>query len=117
LRTLEPGSPDYSPRYSGSPQQRDSVYHQGTVWPWLLGHYANAHVNANSDSTAAHDGAQELVIGLEPQLYESGLGHISEIYDGNAPHLPRGCFAQAWSVSEVLRAATTVAATTATTVT
>ena len=100
LRSLAPSHPDYVGRYAGPPHERDACYHQGTVWSWLLGPYALAHFRVHDDAAAA----QRLLVGLEPHLAECGLGTISEIFNGNAPHEPAGCIAQAWSVGETLRA-------------
>jgi predicted glycogen debranching enzyme len=100
LRSLAPGEPGYSGHYGGSPWDRDAVYHQGTVWGWLLGPFALAHYRVYKDREAA-------LRFLEPlgrQIYASGLGTLSEIFDGDAPFTPRGCIAQAWTVAEVLRA-------------
>jgi predicted glycogen debranching enzyme len=100
LRSLAPRDPHYAARYVGDPRARDGAYHQGTVWSWLLGPFALAHhrVYGNADQALA------LLAGLASHLDEGCIGSISEIMDGNAPHRPRGCFAQAWSVSETLRA-------------
>ncbi len=100
LRSLSPRDSRYAGQYSGGPAQRDAVYHQGTVWGWLLGPFALAHYNVYKD--ARH--ALRLLEGLAPHLDDACIGTISEIFDGDAPHTPRGCFAQAWSVSETLRA-------------
>jgi predicted glycogen debranching enzyme len=100
LRSLAPGEKSYAGEYRGGQLQRDGAYHQGTVWSWLLGPFALAHYQVYGD--AAH--ALALLAGLAPHLDEACLGTISEIFDGNAPHAPRGCFAQAWSVGETLRA-------------
>ena len=100
LRSLAPGEPGYIGHYGGSPPDRDSAYHQGTVWGWLLGPFALAHFRVRKDREAA-------LRFLEPlgrQIYASGLGTLSEIFDGDAPFAPRGCIAQAWTVAEVLRA-------------
>ena len=104
LRTLTPSDPRYRPRYEGDQHSRDSAYHQGTVWPWLLGPFVSAYVRVNGGTAESRVHAHELLRGLEQHLTESGLGQISEIFDADAPHRPRGCFAQAWSVAEVLRA-------------
>lgn len=93
LRTLSPLDPRYSGRYEGTVVQRDSTYHQGTVWPWLLGPYI----------TALRRRAPELLEPLRGFLISRGTGQLPEIFDGDAPHEPRGCFAQAWSVAEILR--------------
>jgi predicted glycogen debranching enzyme len=100
LRSLAPGEQSYVGEYRGSPLQRDGAYHQGTVWSWLLGPFALAHYQAYGDAAQA----LALLAGLAPHLDEACLGTISEIFDGNGPHAPRGCFAQAWSVGETLRA-------------
>jgi predicted glycogen debranching enzyme len=100
LRSLAPSDSRYGGRYIGEPRQRDGLYHQGTVWNWLLGPYALAHYFVYGDAGQA----RALLEGLVPHLEEACIGSISEIMDGDAPHTPRGCFAQAWSVSETLRA-------------
>ncbi len=97
---LAPGEPGYTGHYGGSPRDRDAAYHQGTVWGWLLGPFALAHYRVYQDREAA-------LRFLEPlgrQIYSSGLGTLSEIFDGHAPFTPRGCISQAWTVAEVLRA-------------
>jgi predicted glycogen debranching enzyme len=99
LRSLAPFESGYIGYYGGSPRDRDAAYHQGTVWGWLLGPFALAHYRVYRDREAA-------LRFLEPlgcQIYSSGLGTLSEIFDGDAPFTPRGCIAQAWSVAEVLR--------------
>ena len=99
LRSLAPRDPHYAARYTGDPRARDGSYHQGTVWSWLLGPFVLAHhrVYGNVDHALA------LLAGLADHLDEGCIGSISEIMDGNPPHRPAGCFAQAWSVSETLR--------------
>ena len=104
LRTLNPADPRYRGTYQGDQRSRDSAYHQGTVWPWLLGPFVSAYVKVNGSSEHSRSRANELLRGMEEHLTEAGLGQISEIFDGEAPHQPRGCFAQAWSVAEILRA-------------
>jgi predicted glycogen debranching enzyme len=106
LRTLAPSDPRYAGRYAGDSWHRDAAYHQGTVWSWLLGPYALAHHQVYGN--AGH--ALALLEGLAAHLDEACIGSISEIMDGDAPHAPRGCFAQAWSVAETLRAYHTVTA-------
>jgi predicted glycogen debranching enzyme len=100
LRSLSPRDARYAPRYFGDPHARDGAYHQGTVWSWLLGPFALAHhrVYGNVQHALA------LLEGLAGHLDEGCSGTISEIMDGSPPHAPRGCFAQAWSVAETLRA-------------
>jgi predicted glycogen debranching enzyme len=100
LRSLAPSEPGYAGRYAGGPRERDAVYHQGTVWSWLLGPFALAHFNVYGDAAAA----QAQLAGIAPHLREACIGQISEVFDGDAPHRPEGCVAQAWSVAEVLRA-------------
>ncbi len=104
LRSLAPSDPQYRGRYTGDPTSRDGAYHQGTVWPWLLGPFITAYVKTNGGSEAARTQAAEWLAPLRDHLSDAGLGHISEIFDGDAPRRPCGCVAQAWSVAEVLRA-------------
>ncbi len=101
LRSLAPADPAYRGRYEGDSASRDGAYHQGTVWSWLLGPYADALVRTNGAVGKAK--AKKAIEGLTPHLLEAGLGTISEIFDGDPPHAPRGCPAQAWSVGEALR--------------
>jgi predicted glycogen debranching enzyme len=101
LRSLSPEDPAYRGRYEGGPAERDAVYHQGAVWSWLLGPYADALVKTNG--AIGKSKAKKAVDALAPHLLEEGLGTISEIFDGDAPHTPRGCPSQAWSVGEALR--------------
>jgi predicted glycogen debranching enzyme len=103
LRTLDPHDPRYAGRYSGNQWQRDAAYHQGTVWPWLMGPYLDAFLRAKGHSEEAKATARELLRPLMEHLGEAGLGSLSEIFDGDSPHTPQGCYAQAWSVAEVLR--------------
>jgi predicted glycogen debranching enzyme len=106
LRSLAPGSPDYAPHYEGGPRERDGVYHQGTVWPWLMGAFVEAWLRVRRETENAKNEAR--VKFLEPllrHLNESGLGHVSEIGDAESPFTPRGCPFQAWSVGEVIRIA------------
>ena len=100
LRSLAPGEPGYTGHYGGSPRDRDAAYHQGTVWGWLLGPFAIAHLRVYGNREAA----LQFLEPLGRQIYASGLGTLSEIFDGDAPFTPRGCIAQAWTVAEVLRA-------------
>jgi predicted glycogen debranching enzyme len=101
LRTLSPTDPRYRGRLIGDQHSRDTAYHQGTVWPWLLGPYIDALLRYRGEAGAAS--ARALLANLQTHLGEAGLGTIGEAFDGEAPHAPRGCIAQAWSVGEVLR--------------
>jgi predicted glycogen debranching enzyme len=103
LRTLAPSDPLYRGHYTGGPIERDGAYHQGTVWPWLLGPFITAYVKVNARSDEARRQARAWLSPLESHLADAGLGHISEIFEGDAPHRPCGCIAQAWSVAEILR--------------
>jgi predicted glycogen debranching enzyme len=98
LRTLAPDEAAYCGRYEGGPDERDAAYHQGTVWPWLLGPYGDA-VFATAPTDCARGECQGLLEGLLDSMEKAGLGQISEIFDGDPPHRPRGCIAQAWSVA------------------
>lgn len=102
LRTLEPGDPAYRPRFEGPMEERDAAYHQGTVWPWLLGPFIQAYVYAYEDE--AIEFCRDLVNQLGPQLLACCLGSLAEVYDGNAPQRPGGCPAQLWSVAQLLLA-------------
>ena len=103
LRTLSPSDPDYIGRYEGAPGTRDSAYHQGTIWPWLMGPYITASIKTLGPE-AGRTLAATWLKNFQPHLQEACLGQVSEIFDGDAPHAPRGCVAQAWSVAELLRA-------------
>lgn len=104
LRTLAPSDAAYRSRYEGGVTSRDSAYHQGTVWPWLMGPFVTAYMRVHADSPEAREKPKQWLKGLEEHLRTAGLGHISEVADANAPHNPGGCIAQAWSVGEILRA-------------
>ena len=101
LRTLAPGHPDYKPFYDGDLRARDAAYHQGTVWPWLIGPFMDAWLKVHGDAAKA----AKFIAGLYPHLADGCIGTISEIFDAESPYNPRGCAAQAWSVAEVLRLA------------
>ncbi len=100
LRSLSPRDPDYKKNYHGDLKTRDAAYHQGTVWAWLIGPFIDAwlKIHPNEQRTA-----RQFLTAFPAHLNEAGLGTISEIFDAEAPHTPRGCIAQAWSVAEVLR--------------
>ena len=104
LRTLPPDDERYVPRYEGGVRSRDAAYHQGTVWPWLLGPFIEAWVRVHGDDERARQEARERFFApLLTHLSQAGVGHISEIADADPPHTPRGCPFQAWSVGEALR--------------
>ena len=90
--------------YRRPESERDGAYHQGTVWPWLMGPFITAYIKVNGNGEAARRQAAEWLAPLKGHLTDGGLGHISEIFDGDAPQRPCGCMAQAWSVAEILRA-------------
>ncbi len=104
LRTLSPHDPRYRGQCSGDQRSRDGAYHQGTVWPWLLGPFITAYVSVSDDRSKAQAKARDWLQSLWTHLRDAGLGQVSEIFDGDPPHRPRGCIAQAWSVAELLRA-------------
>ncbi len=101
LRTLSPGEEGYSGIYSGSQVQRDKAYHQGTVWPWLIGPFCDGWLKVYGEGGVSR--VRKLITGFEETLFEAGISTISEIYDGDPPHAPRGAISQACSVGEVLR--------------
>ena len=100
LRSLARFNRPYVGQYGGSPEQRDGAHHQGTVWGWLIGAFVEANLKVQKDVAVA----RSYLYPLLDHMSASGLGNISEIFDGDAPFTPRGCIAQAWSVAEVLRA-------------
>lgn len=111
LRSLAADEPGYVGRYAGDARQRDAAYHQGTVWPWLLGPFVEAWVKTHGDSSETRRRAR--IVFLDPllaHLEECGLGHLPEIADGDPPHTARGCPFQAWSVAEALRLSESVLA-------
>lgn len=103
LRSLAPEDEQYHPIYCGSLPKRDAAYHQGTSWGYLLGGFYSAFMKVNNYSSEAAKEADTMLNGTRKHLYEGGIGSISEIFDGEAPHTCRGCYAQAWSVGEILR--------------
>ena len=104
LRSLAREDPDYVPRYRGGPQERDAAYHQGTVWPWLIGPFVEAWLRVRGNSAAAKSEARARFLPpLLQHLATAGLGHVSEVADGDPPHTPGGCPFQAWSLGELIR--------------
>jgi predicted glycogen debranching enzyme len=105
LRSLAPSDPAYCGRYEGDPEKRDGAYHQGTVWPWLMGAFVQAWLRTRGDDADAKAQARErFVTPLEARVGAAGIDHLFEIADGDAPHTPRGCPFQAWSLGELIRA-------------
>jgi predicted glycogen debranching enzyme len=103
LRTLDPEDPRYRGRCEGDEAGRAAAAHQGTVWPWLMGPFADAHFRVFGHTEESRRTMRALLAPLRAHVRDAGLGSISEAFDGDPPHAPRGCFAQAWSVAEVLR--------------
>jgi glycogen debranching enzyme len=103
-RTLSGRDPAYKGHYEGSPRQRDEAYHQGTVWPYLMGPYLEAYLKVRNYTPEAKSDVAELIRPLLRHLTDDGcLGSVSEVFDGDPPHRSGGCWAQAWSVAELLR--------------
>lgn len=103
LRTLNRSDPRYCATYGGDARARDSAYHQGTVWPWLMGPFITAYVKVNRSNGEALQKARRWVEKFQLHLQEAGLGQVSEVFSAEPPHAPGGCIAQAWSVAELLR--------------
>jgi glycogen debranching enzyme len=103
LRTLAPGDRNYRGRYEGDPASRDGAYHQGTVWPWLMGPFISAYLYVNAHSAEARAQAGRWLAPLRQYAASDGLGQVPEVFDGDAPQRAGGCIAQAWSVAELLR--------------
>jgi len=101
LRTLSPKNPNYKGVYRGNQEERDAAYHQGTVWPWLIGPYADAYLRLYGDAGVKR--ISKLIADFEEVMDEHGISTVSEVYDGNPPHQPGGAISQAWSVAEILR--------------
>jgi glycogen debranching enzyme len=101
LRTLSPANKLYKGSYYGNQEQRDNAYHQGTVWPWLLGPFCEGWLKVYGNQGV--NKVKKLIYGLEEVMPEHGISTLSEIHDGDPPHAPRGAISQAWSVGEVLR--------------
>lgn len=103
LRSLAPGDPQYQGRYTGNPVSRDTAYHQGTVWPWLMGPFITAYLKVYGNGDVVRRQAAQWLAPLKDYVADVGLGQIAEIFDGAVPQYPRGCMAQAWSVAEIFR--------------
>ncbi|MGE5303663.1 MAG: amylo-alpha-1,6-glucosidase, partial [Alphaproteobacteria bacterium] len=104
LRSLAPGAPGYSARYEGGPAERDGVYHQGTVWPWLIGPFVEAWMRVHGgDNEPKNEARSRFLASIMEHLGDAGLGHVPEIADAEPPYAPRGCPFQAWSLGELLR--------------
>ena len=103
LRTLSPDDSRYIGHYRGNTEQRDIAYHNGTVWPWLLGPYITAYRKVNKGMPGLEDRLRSILQGIETHMDDAGLGTISEVFDGDSPHSPGGCISQAWSVAEIMR--------------
>jgi glycogen debranching enzyme len=101
LRTLSPRNSLYKGICEGTQKERDSAYHQGTAWPWLLGPFCEGWLRIYGKQGV--NKVRKLVYGFEEVMNEHGVSTISEIYDGDPPHAPRGAISQAWSVGEILR--------------
>ncbi|MBN2668427.1 MAG: glycogen debranching enzyme family protein [Bacteroidales bacterium] len=102
LRTLTPRNKQYKGQYKGNQEERDRAYHQGTVWPWLLGGFVDAYLKVYSGESAINF-VEQIYKNFEPDMLEHGLGTVSEVYDGDPPHQYGGTISQAWSVAELLR--------------
>ena len=104
LRTLSPSDKAYCGRYTGDSASRDAAYHQGTVWPWWVAHYGEAYLKVASGKVPAREFLRRNILTpLGEHLHHAGIGSVSEIFDGDPPHRPNGCIAQAWSVAELIR--------------
>jgi predicted glycogen debranching enzyme len=103
LRSLAPSDPQYHGRYEGNPFSRDGAYHQGTVWPWLVGPFLTAYLEVHGGSAAARKQAGDWLAAFKSWIENEGVGQIPEIFDGDPPQRSVGCIAQGWSVAELLR--------------
>ncbi len=106
LRTLSPYNPRYKGRHGKTLWEQDAAYHQGTVWAYLMGPYIDAYLTVHGEGPNVRDHARRLLEPLLDHLQEACLGTVSELFDGDPPHAPQGCTAQAWSVAELLRVLT-----------
>lgn len=105
MRTLAPSDSNYKGIYNGDVAKRDAAYHNGTVWPWLFGHFGEAMLKTASDRKQAENKIKTILLNFQDHLNEAGIGSISEIFDGDEPQIARGCIAQAWSIAEIRRLA------------
>lgn len=103
LRTLSPEDSSFAGVYEGTPSQRDRAYHNGTVWPWLIGAYAEARIKVSGANSEVYEELNTIRKNFSEHLSDAGIGSVSEIFDGSSPHKPRGCISQAWSVAELIR--------------
>ena len=101
LRTLSPEDPNYYGYYDGDQEERDKAYHQGTVWPWLLGHFAEGYMKIHGEQSKVL--VEKMITSFDKVMSQYGIGTVAEIYDGDPPHRPKGAISQAWSVGELLR--------------
>jgi glycogen debranching enzyme len=101
LRTLSPDDASYKGYYFGTQFTRDIAYHNGTVWPWLLGHFAEAYLKLHGKS--GKNFVEKIIKSFDEVMMQYGVGTVAEIYDGDPPHRPKGSISQAWSVGELLR--------------
>jgi predicted glycogen debranching enzyme len=101
IRTLSPNHPDYAGIYFGNQEERDRAYHQGTVWPWILGHFCEAYLHIHKKNGLPL--VEKIFHSFEEDMTIHGIGTVSEIYDGDPPHRPNGTISQAWSIGELLR--------------
>ncbi len=104
LRTLSPDHHEYRGVYKGDQWNRDGSYHQGTAWSWLMGHFISAYRKSHKYSEESRQRCLKFIYPFKDHLKDACIGSISEIFDGDLPNIPRGCFAQAWGVAEILRA-------------
>jgi len=103
LRTLDAEDPRYRGQCTGDEASRAEAAHQGTVWPWLMGPFADAHFRVFGHTEESRRTMRALLAPLRAHIRDSGIGFVSECFDGDPPHAARGCFAQAWSVAEIAR--------------
>jgi glycogen debranching enzyme len=101
IRSLAPNDIQYKGYYQGNQLQRDRAYHQGTVWPWLMGHFAEGYLKLHGK--AGKKFVQKLIQSFDGVMNQYGIGTVAEIYDGDPPHRPKGAISQAWSIGELLR--------------